>query len=103
MTMDDLRSIAIDLINCGVEMVISNGGDIWDDYDDYNHADIADTMRDIVDEIKRFKVCESCGNRLESDDATYSHSLTGRYFCSRQCGVELGLLVDAYSDKLVGE
>jgi hypothetical protein len=36
--------------------------------------------------------CESCGNVLDKDDAQLSHGLTGHFFCSRQCGIELGLL-----------
>ena len=45
-------------------------------------------------------VCEACGSFLDKDDAQLSHGMTGRYFCSRQCGIELGVLNEQFPGML---
>lgn len=43
---------ALDLITSGVEMVISNGGSIWDEYEDLDHSKVCDLMCDFIEELK---------------------------------------------------
>lgn len=37
--------------------------------------------------------CEQCGKSMNADTAHYSYDLTGRFFCSSKCGLELGVLL----------
>ena len=40
------------------------------------------------------QICENCHAPLAVEPAHYSYELTGRFFCSAKCGVELGVLVN---------
>ena len=38
------------------------------------------------------RICERCNSAIREDDAHYAYELTGHFFCSAKCGVELGVL-----------
>lgn len=38
------------------------------------------------------QICENCHAPLAVEPAHYSYDLTGRFFCSQKCGIELGVL-----------
>lgn len=39
-------------------------------------------------------ICEGCDKVLDADTAHYANKLTGHFFCSQDCGLKIGALVD---------
>lgn len=37
--------------------------------------------------------CQSCGVDMDADKAAMAYELTGQFFCSEPCGVQLGVLM----------
>lgn len=40
------------------------------------------------------QICQSCLAPMHEDQAHYSYHLTGQFFCSEKCGIQLGILVN---------
>ena len=43
-------------------------------------------------ELAKDTLCEGCGKRLKATDEVTSYSLTSHYFCSTECGLQIGAL-----------